>query len=127
MSSRRKAWLTLAVILAALTVAGCGPPPPQAPLDQAKKLDQSTSGISTTCGLTYQVTAFPGNHQPDLAVLQATASSDVTKLASVYARNPKWIYQGDTIHTIVEESLSMLHQCGLTGAASTLVQATGVH
>jgi hypothetical protein len=127
MNRSLKARLTLPLILAAATVAGCGPPPPQAPLEQAKKLDESTSGISTACGLTYQVTAFPGGHQPDLAVLEATASSDAKKLASVYALNPKWIYQGETIHTIVELSVAMLHQCGLTGAAGKLVQATGVH
>ena len=57
---------------AVLAGAGCGPPPPQAPLPQAKLLDRATSGISTTCGLTYQLTAFPGANRLDLIVLEAT-------------------------------------------------------
>jgi len=109
---------------AVLAGAGCGPPPPQAPLPQAKLLDRATSGISTTCGLTYQLTAFPGANRLDLIVLEATAISDVKKLASVYSRNPSWIYQGETVRSIVHDSLSMLRQCGLRKAADSLAGAT---
>jgi hypothetical protein len=108
-----------------LALAGCGPPQPQAPLPQAKKLDEATSGISTTCGLTYQLTEFPGPREPDLKVLEATAITAADKLARVYKQNPEWIYQGETINTIVEDSLTMLRQCGLHQAAAQLAQKTG--
>jgi hypothetical protein len=118
--------ISLVSVLVAVVIAGCGPTPPQAPLPQAKKLDEATSGISTTCGLTYQVTQFPGHHEPDLTVLEATASTAANKLASVYARNPKWIYQGETVHAIVQDSLTMLRQCELHNAAQVLTQKTHV-
>jgi multidrug efflux pump subunit AcrA (membrane-fusion protein) len=117
----------LLLVIAALAIAGCGAQQPQAPLPAAKKLDEATSGISTACGLTYQVTAFPGRHQPDLTVLEATASTAADKLATVYKRNPGWIYQGEPVHAIVEDSLTMLRQCGLPQAARTLTQRTGLH
>jgi hypothetical protein len=118
---------SLVPILLVAAIAGCGPTQPQAPLSEAKKLDESTSGISTACGLSYQVTAFPGHHEPDLSVLEATASTAANKLASVYVRNPGWIYQGEPVHAIVEDSLTMLRQCGLSRAARTLVSRTGLH
>jgi hypothetical protein len=108
----------------ALVLAACGATPPQAPSKQAMKLSVATSGISTTCGLTYQATAFPGNHKAELAVLEKKIAPNVEKLASVYARNPAWIYQGETVGQIVVDSLSMLHTCGLTRAEQTLLRAT---
>jgi hypothetical protein len=119
--------LIVPVIVLAFAAAGCGATPPQAPLAQAKKLDSATSGISTTCGLAYQVTAFPGPREPDLSVLEATAMTAADKLAGVYGQNPKWIYQGDTISTIVEDSLTMLRQCGLHEAAQRLARQAGSH
>jgi hypothetical protein len=117
---------TLAAIVAAIVaLAGCGAPPPQAPLAQAKKLNDSTGDISTECGLAYQVTAFPGEHdKAKLASLEAQAMASVRSLASVYHRNPAWIYQGETVGRIVVDSLSMLHSCGLTRAERTLLRAT---
>jgi hypothetical protein len=108
----------------ALALTACGPTPPQAPLGQAMKLSVATSGISTTCGLAFQVIAFPGNHKRDLETLEATASSSAKKLASVYARNQAWIYQGETVHDIVRDSLAMLSTCGLPHAETTLARAT---
>ncbi len=121
---RRRAGIILAPVFV-LVLAACGPPQPQAPLPQAKKLDEATSGISTTCGLSYQVTEFPGPREPDLTVLEATAMTAAAKLARVYAQNPKWIYQGETVNTIVDDSLTMLHQCGLQDAARLLAKQTG--
>ena len=109
---------------AALAIAGCGPTPPQAPLPYAKKLDSATGDMSTDCGLTYQLTAFDGDHRAELAQLEATASVSARKLATVYRRNPAWIYQGETVHDIVRDSLAMLSACGLTKAESTLAHAT---
>jgi 3-deoxy-D-manno-octulosonate 8-phosphate phosphatase KdsC-like HAD superfamily phosphatase len=115
---------TVAALLAVAALAGCGAPPPQAPLPQAKKLDASTSDLATECGLTYQVTAFAGDHRKDLANLERQAIASARSLATVYARNPAWIYQGETVHDIVRDALSMLHTCGLTRAERTLHRAT---
>jgi hypothetical protein len=110
-----------------LTLAACGPTPPQAPLPYAKKLDSATSGISTACGLGEQVTAFSGEHAKDVITLEVTAGNSGLKLASVYRRNPAWIYQGETVRQIVTDSVSLLGSCGLHGAQAELKRATGRH
>ncbi|HET6864934.1 MAG TPA: hypothetical protein VFH80_03385 [Solirubrobacteraceae bacterium] len=115
---------TIAAVAATLALAGCGATPPQAPPSQAKKLDASTSDLSTECGLAYQVTAFPGAHRKQLASLERQAMASGRSLASVYRRNPDWIYQGETVHDVVRDALSMLHACGLTGAERTLLRST---
>ena len=125
MSGRLTARHLLITALLAAALAGCGPTPPQAPHAQAKKLGASTGDISTECGLTYVVTAFPGNHRKDLASLQKQAAASVRSLASVYAENPKWIYQGETVDQIVVDAITMLKACGLPHAARTLERATG--
>jgi hypothetical protein len=114
----------LAVAAIVLLVTACAGTSSQAPLKEAKKLSVSTSGISTACGLAFQVTAFPGAHKKDLETLEATAASSAKKLASVYARNQAWIYQGDTVRQIVAQALSMLSTCGLTEAQSALAHDT---
>ncbi len=114
--------LPATAVLAAMAIAGCGATPPQAPLAFAQKLDRATSGISTACGEAYQVTAFSGDHAQDLATLRATAKSSATKLATVYARNPDWIYQGQTVSEIVHDGVSDLRQCGLGEAAAPLLE-----
>lgn len=119
--------MVLALLAAVAVLTGCGPTPPQAPLSQAKKLDASTSDISTECGLSYQVTAFPGNHAKDLANLEATAHPSVISLAGVYKRNPSWMYQGETVGEIVNDAVTMLKACGLSHAANTLEHATSSH
>lgn len=119
----RKLTPLLVASVAAIAVAGCGPTPPQAPYAQAKKLDASTSDIATACGLSYQVTGFPGDHRADLANLEASATSSARKLASVYARNPAWIYQGETVGKIVHDGIAMLSACGLHDAARVLTAA----
>jgi hypothetical protein len=114
---RRSLSLTTLLVLA---LSACGPTPPQAPFEQAKKLDNATSGISTACGLSSQVTAFPPVDQKALGTLEATATEDARKLARVYHRNPQWIYQGETVEQIVRDSLTALDACGLHAAAATL-------
>jgi hypothetical protein len=116
-----------AAIIAGLILAACGPTPPQAPLPYAKKLDSATSGISTACGLAEQVTAFSGEHGSDLITLEVTASNSGLKLASVYRKNPAWIYQGETVRQIVTDSVSLLGSCGLHRAQAQLKLATGHH
>lgn len=120
----KKRFLALGPVVAALAVAGCGAPPPQAPLAYAKKLDSATSGISTVCGSAYQVTAFPGNHTSDLDGLEASATTYVRKLVTVFQRNREWVYQGDTIAEISSDAVSMLESCGLHRAATALKRAT---
>jgi hypothetical protein len=124
MTRARTAARCLALLGISAAVAACGPTPPQAPSDQAKKLSVATGGISTACGLAYQLTGFPGDHRAGLETLEATATSSAEKLAAVYHRNPAWIYQGETVHDIVRDSLSMLGGCGLTKAQNALAQAT---
>jgi hypothetical protein len=116
--------VTLAVLAVTAAVAGCGATPPQAPQSEAKKLDASTSDISTECGLAYQVTAFGGDHAKQVAHLESLATASANSLASVYRRNPAWIYQGETVHDVVRDALSMLHACGLTEAERKLRTAT---
>jgi hypothetical protein len=116
---------TLLSALIAMALAGCGPTPPEPPSAQAKKLGASTGDISTECGLTYQVTAFPGDHRKDVANLEAQAKASARSLASVYARNPSWIYQGETVGQVVIDAITMLKACGLPDAASALERATG--
>lgn len=127
MGTRPKSHSLLIALAAALALSGCGGTAGQAPLQQAKKLDASTGDISTECGLAYQVTAFPGDHAKDLANLEATAQPSVRSLASVYARNPAWMYQGETVGQIVLDAVTMLKACGLTHAAGALERATGQH
>jgi hypothetical protein len=112
------------VLAVAAVLAGCGTTEPQAPRSDAKKLDVATSGISASCGLSYQITAFPGPHAAAIANLESTASSFGRKLAAVYRRYPGRIYQGATVAKIVAESESMLSECGLPRAAAALRSAT---
>jgi hypothetical protein len=114
----------IAVPALAIAIAACGATPPQPPLKQTQKLSVATSGISTACGLAFQLTAFPGAHKKDMETLEATAASSAMKLASVFTRNQAWIYQGETVHDIVRDALSMLSTCGLTEAQSVLAHET---
>lgn len=104
--------------------AGCGATPPQAPLSYAKKLDTSTSDISTACGEAAQVTQFEGPRSPHLAGIEGAAERSARKLASVYRRNPDWIYQGETVGEIVVDAKRMLKSCQLGAALGTLRRAT---
>ncbi len=56
------------------------------------------------------MTAFSGDHRADLANLEASATSSARKLASVYRRNPAWIYQGETVGKIVHDGVAMLRR-----------------
>ncbi len=91
----------------------------------AAKLDTSLSGISTACGLAYQLSAFPPPPAAQLASLEATARRQAAKLASVFHQNPGWIYQGETVSRIVDDGISMLGSCGLTRARTALAGETG--
>jgi hypothetical protein len=120
----RRAYLWISAVIASLGLAACGPTQPQAPLPEAKKLNDSTSDISTACGEAYQLTAFPGSPSSLLKTLEVTASSSARKVAGVYHRNPAWVYQGQTIGQIVSDADAMLGSCGLHDAQRTLRRAT---
>ena len=124
MGTRPRSRSLLTALAAALALGGCGATAPQAPFHDAKKLDASTGDISTECGLSYQITAFPGDHGKELANLEADAMQSVGSLASVYHGNPAWIYQGETVRQIVLDAIETLHACGLTRAERTLRRAT---
>jgi hypothetical protein len=109
---------------AALALAGCAQPGTQASLAQAKKLDEATSAISVSCGYADQMTAFDGPHTAGLRALDASAAAGARKLASVYARIPTEVYQGETVSQIVSDSAELLGQCGLTGAQRVLLDRT---
>jgi hypothetical protein len=124
MRARRPVWLC-ALLAVMLLVGGCGAEPPQAPPRQAAKLDTSLSGISTACGLAYQLDAFPRPPAAQVAVLEATARASAVKLATVFHANPRWIYQGETVSTILNQALAMLGSCRLSQARAALAGQTG--
>lgn len=109
--------------VALFVLVACGPTPPQAPLPYAKKLDASTSDISTACGEAAQVTAFPGYRLSELSGIEGAAVRSARKLASVYRQNLGWIYQGETVGEIVIDAERMLDSCGLRLALSELRRA----
>jgi hypothetical protein len=114
----------LVAALAVLALGACGPTPPQAPLRYAKQLDASTSDISTACGEAAQVMAFERQNRAHLAGIEGAAKRSAGKLASVYRRNPEWIYQGETVGEIVVDAKRMLASCGLRSALFELRRAT---
>lgn len=117
---------TVIVVLSMTTLAGgCGATPPQAPPGAAAKLDTSLSGISAACGLAYQISAFPPPPAAQLTSLEAAAGRQAAKLASVFRRNPHWVYQGETVSAIVEDAIVMLGSCGLPEARRALAGQVG--
>jgi hypothetical protein len=115
----------IAVLSLVVLAGGCGATPPQAPLGDAAKLDTSLSGISTACGLAYQISAFPPPPAGQLTSLEVAASRQAAKLASVFRQNPQWIYQGETVSAIVDDAIAMLGSCGLPHARAALAGQTG--
>jgi hypothetical protein len=112
-----------AASLAAGALCACGALAPQAPFRQAQRLDSATGGIAFACGEAFQITAFPGDHKRDLAPVQALAIRRARRLAAVDARNPDWIYQGQTVAEIVVNGTADLRACGLRDAAGVLERA----
>ncbi|MEA2145308.1 MAG: hypothetical protein QOG59_895 [Solirubrobacteraceae bacterium] len=105
-------------------MTACSQPGTQAPLAQAKKLDEATSAISVSCGYADQIAAFGGPRARGLSTLDASASAGARKLVSVYVRDRTDIYQGETIKAIVSDSIALLGDCGLDRARGVLQRAT---
>jgi hypothetical protein len=115
--------VTPVALAAVLSLAACGPPPPQAPVAQANRVASALSGIAGTCGESYQQHAF-GARPAGLAQLEAAAATRAGELAHVFVRNPGWIYQGETLRQVVALAVSYLRECALPGAAAALVRET---
>jgi hypothetical protein len=108
-------------------LAGCAQPGTQAPKAQAAKLAVGTGDISTACGYLEELTAFGHASAKERASVESTAQTGANKLAAVYAHDQTDIYQGDSIGALLGDSISLLHDCGLTGAEQTLKRALGRH
>jgi hypothetical protein len=115
------------VLAVAASVAGCAQAGTQAPKAQAAKLDVATGRISVACGYAEELTAFGGDHPPQLAWIESIAVSGARKLASVYAQDQNDLYQGESVGAIVNDSISLLHDCGLSPARKVLEQALAQH
>ena len=109
----------LAAFLLVSVVAGCGAKPPQAPPVQANRVASALAGIAEACGEEVQQRALlrfgPGGPGP-----QQQALMRVRELADVFARNPGWIYQGDTLREVVALADARLRECGLASVARAL-------
>jgi hypothetical protein len=114
-------------VVASLSLVGCAQPGTQAPRSQAAKLAVGTSDISAACGYREELTAFGGSRGKDLSPLEAMAQTGAKKLAAVYAHDQTGIYQGDSIGGLLGDSISLLHDCGLTEAERTLKAALRAH
>src|SRR5205807_5108085 len=113
----------LAALALACTCAGCGATPPQAPPAQANRVAAALEGIDEACGEFEQQRALPRLGAPSPAPERA-ALLRARELADVFARNPSWIYQGDTLRQVVGLADARLRECGLTGAAQALRRFT---
>jgi hypothetical protein len=84
----------------------------------------ATSRISVACGYLEELTATSGRRAAaQRPWIESIAVSGVRKLASVYAHDQSDIYQGESVGAIVNDSISLLHDCGLSGARKVLEQA----
>jgi hypothetical protein len=106
-----------------LAVAGCAPPGTPVQKIQAAKLGVATSSISAACGYAWELTAFGGPHPKGLASQESTAVSAAGKLATVYAHSPSDIYEGESVGSILEDTVTLLDECGLPKAKKVLQQA----
>lgn len=111
----------------ALMLAGCAQPGTQAPKPQAARLAVGTSDISDACGYLEELRAFGGHSPKELASIESTATTGVDKLAGVYAHDQTDIYQGESIGAVLGDSISLLHDCRLTGPEKTLQRALAAH
>ncbi len=122
MIARRHAASLLAAACAAVGLGACGPPSPQVPLARAGTVANALTGITTTCGYSYQELAFTPH--PDLQRLEASAAANVRALAGVVVENPHWVYQGKTLAEISVLSIRYLDGCALRDAARLLQRDT---
>ncbi len=106
-----------------LLAAGCAPPGTSVQKIQAAKLGVATSSISAACGYAWEATAFGGPHAPGLAAQESAATAAAHKLAGVYQHSPSELYEGESVGSIVSDTVSLLDECGLPGAKRVLQDA----
>lgn len=122
----RRVLASAAAVLAA-ALGGCAQPGTQAPKPQAAKLAVGTGDISAACGYVEELTAAGGATRRSLDPIESMAQTGAHKLAGVYAKDQSDIYQGESIGAVLGDSISLLHDCGLTGPAKTLERALEHH
>lgn len=111
--------LTLLALPAALLTAGCGAAEPQVPGSQSETVERSLAGMAQSCGEAHQVREF-GEPPAEQLRLEAHATYRARQLASVYRKNPQWVYQGTTLREMVALAVRYLRECELPVAASAL-------
>jgi hypothetical protein len=114
------AGLALVVLVLA---TGCAPPGTPVQKIQAAKLGVATSSISAACGYAWELTTFGGRHAKGLAAQESTAVSAAHKLATVYAHSPSDIYEGESVGSILSDTITLLDECGLPRAKKVLQHA----
>jgi hypothetical protein len=113
----------IASLVLAASAAGCAQPGSQASKAQAARLSVATGSIATACGYAEELTAFGGRHPKGLGPVEAMAVSGARKLASVYRHDQTDLYQGESIAALVQDTISLLGDCGLPRARSVLLRA----
>jgi hypothetical protein len=112
-----------AVVAVVVVGAGCAPPGTPVQKIQAAKLGVATSSISAACGYVWELTAFGGRHGPGIAAQESTAVAAAHKLVTVYRHSPSDIYQGESVGSVLSDTVDLLDECGLPRAKRVLQQA----
>ncbi len=124
MKARRERLALAGPLLAGLVLAaGCAQPGTPLATSEAAKVGVATSSLSTACGYAWELTAFGGRRPGGLAAQESTALAAAHKLAGVYASSPSDIYQGESVGSIVSDTITLLDECRLPGAQGVLKQA----
>jgi hypothetical protein len=117
----------LLALAASILAAGCAPPGTPVQKIQAAKLGVATSSISAACGYAWELTGTGARNPKGLAAQDATATSAAHKLASVYGHSPSDIFEGESVGSILSDTVTLLDECGLTHAKHVLQQALAGH
>ena len=125
MSMRRPAILAAFAALGFATA--CAPPGTPVQKIQAAKLGVATGSISAACGYAWELTGTGASHPKGLAAQDATATSAAHTLATVYAHSPSDIYEGESVGSILSDTVTLLDECGLPNAEKVLQQALAGH
>ena len=108
----------VAPVVAAAALAGCGPPPPQAPVGVASKVSGALTTIAAQCGEAYRARAF--DPRADLGQFDRGATASARTLLREARSHPRWIYQGMTLAQERAQARARLTECGLGSAAGIL-------
>jgi hypothetical protein len=106
----------------ALLIAACGATPPQAPVSEAQRVSSALTGIAEACGEAYQQRPTYASER-DLRQLLSAASMRALELERVVRKNPRWIYQSETLAAVASKAVDYLRECGLGKAAEILLRS----